>query len=209
MLQVMETEKYRMLPVSDLLAIVLGKDAKDVEIGADMLFEPNALYCSVKELSDKTNLSKGNAKKLLALAELMKRRKPHKEKVLITSSKDIYNYVHEDFEGLDHEELFVLFLNKANYVIQQVRFSIGSYVNSIYDVRQILRKALELKATAMVMQHNHPSGCLVPSHCDDYITKNLLLAGKCMDIQLLDHIIISNEGYYSYEDNKGLESLLK
>ncbi len=209
MLEVIESEQYRMMSVTDLLAIVLGKETKEVEKGADMLFEPNGLYCSVSELSDKTNLSNSNVKKLLAVAELIKRKNTNpKQKVKVESSNDVYEYVREDFEGLDHEELFVLFLNKANYVIQQVRFSVGSYDATMFDVRQIMRKALELKATRMVLQHNHPSGVLKPSTNDDSITKTLYLAGKCMGIVLLDHIILGHKDYYSYINDERLEKII-
>ncbi len=209
MFEVIESEKYRMMSNSELLAIILGKEKTvEVEKGADMLFEPNGLYCSASELAEKTNLSSYNANKLLAISELLKRKRKNKERVKVSSAQDVFNYVHEDFQNLDHEELFVLFVDNGSYVIKQVRFSVGTYANTSFDVRQILRTALELKAIGMILQHNHPSGSLIPSFCDDSITKKLYLAGKCMDINLLDHVIITNEGYYSYADEHRFDSII-
>lgn len=209
MLEVTDSEKYRMMSNTDLLAIILGKEKKDVEKSADMLFEPTALYCSAEELSKKAELSQCNARKVLALSELMKRKKvSKKEPVLIGSAKDAYNYVAEDFKGLDHEELFVLFLNKANFVIKQVRFAVGAIDFVSFDVRRILAKALELKATGMIMQHNHPSGNTHPSGKDDDITKTLYVAGIAIGIPMIDHIIVTENAFYSYAEDKGFENLV-
>ena len=198
MFEVIESEKFRMMSNSDLLAIILGKEKTvEVEKGADMLFEPNGLYCSACELAEKTNLSSYNANRLLAISELLKRKRKSKERVKVTSAQDVFDYVHEDFQNLDHEELFVLFVDNGSYVIKQVRFSVGTYANTSFDVRQILRTALELKAIGMILQHNHPSGSTEASPQDYTITRVLCAAGKVLQIPVIDHIIVGKGGYTS------------
>lgn len=202
MLEVIESEQYRMMSNSDLLAVVLGKDKKEVEKSADMLFETKPLYCSAGELAEKADISSYNAKKVLALAELMKRNPVAKKNAVIDNPNSVFDYVKEDFLGLDHEELFVIFLNNANHVIKKVRFSVGSYDSTVFDVRQIMRVALDVKATAMIMVHNHPSGSIQPSKEDDNITSKLMVAGKCLDIDLMDHLIVSDGKFFSYKSEK-------
>ena len=201
MMNLNDSEQFRLFSNIDLLSVILGES--NIKETARYLFEPSATYGTAKEFAEKAQTTQCKALKALALAELLKRApiKTSKEVASLRNSEDIYNYVKEDFIGLDHEELFVLFLNKALKPIQQVRFSIGSYVGTMFDVRQILRKGLELKATSMVLQHNHPSGNLIPSTQDKDITEQLRKAGQLMTISLLDHIIVTNDAYYSFSDN--------
>ena len=105
------------------------------------------------------------------------------------------------FIDLLHEEFFCLFLNRANKVIKIEQISKGGISGTVTDVRIILKNAILYTASGLIVAHNHPSGNLNPSESDTRITKKIKEAGNLMDIQLLDHLIISNEDYYSFADN--------
>jgi DNA repair protein RadC len=102
---------------------------------------------------------------------------------------------------LEHEEFWVLLLNRNNRAIHRFMTSKGGITSTIIDVRMIMKTALERPATSMILCHNHPSGNTMPSDADQQITRKLKEAGKLMDIQVLDHIIIAQKSYYSFADN--------
>jgi DNA repair protein RadC len=95
----------------------------------------------------------------------------------------------------------VLYLNRANKVIGSYQLSKGGITGTIADVRLILSVALKTLASGLILAHNHPSGNLKPSEADKQITNKIRQAAKLLDIELLDHIIISSEGYYSFADD--------
>ena len=134
-----------------------------------------------------------------AAKELVRRyEKPEAKK--ITSSKDaaeILNFLAHETE----ENFYCIYLNRANKVISTEFISKGTATATIVNAQQIARRALELKAQAVVLSHNHPSGNLNPSDADVKVTKTIKDALKLFEIQTLDHVIISNEGYYSLSDN--------
>ena len=99
-----------------------------------------------------------------------------------------------------HEECWVLYLNRANRVITQQRISAGGLHATVVDVRIILKNAIEQLASSIILCHNHPSGQLIPSQADNALTQKVKDASTMMDIQLLDHLIITREGYYSFAD---------
>jgi len=99
------------------------------------------------------------------------------------------------------EQFIVLYLNRANKVIGSYQLSKGGITGTIADVRLILSVALKTLATGLILAHNHPSGNLTPSDSDINLTKKIKQSAKLMDIELLDHIIISNEGYFSFIDD--------
>lgn len=141
------------------------------------------------------------ARKKIALSAVgLFLKKSPKVRRLIRSSADIYGVLHADLGFLEHEECFCLMLNQASKMIKKVRISVGGITGAAVDVRLILREALLCRATSIVMAHNHPSGNLRPSRDDDEITKSLAKAAETMNIRLLDHLIITDGAYYSYND---------
>ena len=100
--------------------------------------------------------------------------------------------------GLDHEEFWVIFLNNSKRVITKKQVSVGGVASTIVDVKIILKHAVECLATAMILVHNHPSSALRPSTQDDRQTEKLKAAAKLLDIDVVDHIIVGDSGYYSY-----------
>jgi len=95
----------------------------------------------------------------------------------------------------------VLLLNRSNEVIHQYMVSKGGISSTVIDVRMILKTALEKYATSMILCHNHPSGNLTPSDADMQITRKIKEAGRIMEVQVLDHLIITQKNYYSFADN--------
>ncbi len=147
----------------------------------------------------------GSAKALQveAMMEVMRRYQrevTHKEcGYQIRSSEDIQRRMHH-IANLDHEEVWIMLLNRRNEVIKEFRLTSGSSVASVFDTKMIIKRALLEDAQGIVMCHNHPSGNLMPSPQDDNITRKLSEACRSMDLRMLDHVIVSISGYYSYSD---------
>lgn len=158
---------------------------------------------TIKELiKNFKGIGEAKAITIVAALELGKRRKTAEVITLpqIASSADVYNLMHPILADLQHEEVWILLLNKANRVMKKLQISKGGISSSVVDVRMIMKESIESLASGMVICHNHPSGNMQPSKDDDAITHKLHEAGKIMDIQLLDHVIVCDYSYYSYRD---------
>lgn len=145
------------------------------------------------------------AQQVEAVMELARRyfdecNKPDSKK-RISSSSDIYHEMRTCIGNLAHEEIWVIYLNRANRIISKERITSGSAVASIFDLKSIIRNALLHHAQAIILCHNHPSGNKFPSQSDDNITKMLRDASKTMELTMFDHVIVTSDGYYSYNDN--------
>lgn len=147
----------------------------------------------------------GNAKMLQveAVLELIRRYNMEKlpSEMQIKSSKDLYDLMRYKIGNLPHEEIWVVFMNRKNVVISDMKITSGSAVCSVFDLKKIIKEALLFKAESIAMCHNHPSGNLTPSPQDDQITRKLHEACKFMELNFLDHLIITAAGFYSYSDN--------
>ncbi|POR20779.1 hypothetical protein BWK57_12400 [Flavobacterium columnare] len=132
----------------------------------------------------------------------LKKIETHYKVEKITSSKESYKYIREfysdDIEA--YESAFILLLNNANKTIGYAKISQGGIAGTVVDVRLILKYAVEGLATGVIIAHNHPSGKLTPSDLDLDMTKKVKNALKCLDILLLDHIILTSDGFYSFND---------
>ena len=195
---------------AELLAILIGSgnaEESAVELMRKVL---NDYHNNLNELGKASNddlcLYKGigsaKAISILAASELGKRRKEEavKERVTILSSKDVYDCFYPLMCDLPTEEFWVLMLNQASKIIDKVKISAGGLSATAVDVRCILREALVKRASAIVLCHNHPSGNIRPSKEDDYLTRHVAQASECMDIRLVDHIILTDGAFYSYSD---------
>jgi DNA repair protein RadC len=101
---------------------------------------------------------------------------------------------------LAHEEFWIIYLNNSNKVLSKSQLSKGGITGTLVDVRLVFKAALEMGAVSIILSHNHPSGALQPSEADKQITKKLKLAGESLDIRILDHLIITENHYYSFAD---------
>ena len=125
------------------------------------------------------------------------------KKTKITNSQDSYNLFKQmyDADTLEYcESSIVIYLNRANNSIGWQKISQGGLTGTVVDVRMVLATALKCGATSLILSHNHPSGNLFPSKTDDKFTKQINNACEIMEIKLLDHLIITTDGYYSYAD---------
>lgn len=157
---------------------------------------------SIDDLCRYKGIGSAKAISILAASELGKRRKEEavKERVTILSSKDVYDCFYPLMCDLPTEEFWVLMLNQASKIIDKVKISAGGLSATAVDVRCILREALLKRASAIVLCHNHPSGNIRPSKEDDLLTRHVAQASECMDIRLVDHIILTDGAFYSYAD---------
>ena len=157
---------------------------------------------SIDDLCRYKGIGSAKAISILAASELGKRRKEEavKERVTILSSKDVYDCFYPLMCDLPTEEFWVLMLNQASKLIDKVKISAGGLSATAVDVRCILREALIKRASAIVLCHNHPSGNIRPSKEDDLLTRHVAQASECMDIRLVDHIILTDGAFYSYSD---------
>lgn len=123
------------------------------------------------------------------------------QQVAVTASADAYNYLLQRWDSIDYRESFaVLLLSRANKVLGFSWISLGGVTGTIADVRVIYQTALKSNASGIILAHNHPSGQLMPSHADETLTRKLKDAGVLLDIQVIDHVILTSEGYYSFAD---------
>ena len=158
---------------------------------------------SIKELTEGfKGMGEAKAVSICAALELGKRRNACDVPQLdsIRSSRDAFLLFQPILCDLPHEELWIALLSRSNKVIRKAKISQGGISESTVDIRLILKMAVESLASGMVMCHNHPSGNLQPSKQDDDLTRRVREAGKLMCVTLLDHLIISDNRYYSYAD---------
>lgn len=195
---------------SELLAILINTGSKTksaVELGKEVLnLGKNNLNelgkLSVNELMKIKGIGEAKAITLAAALELGRRRQASLSllKSVIKSSNDIAEYLRITLKDNQSEVFAVVFLNKANKINNFEIISKGGITGTVADPRIILKKALESDATSIVLCHNHPSGNLKPSKADEELTTKIKEAAKYFDILVMDHIIVSEDGYYSFAD---------
>ncbi len=138
---------------------------------------------------------------IIAALELGRRRKPIEvEKAKIQSSKDAYSILKQILGDLPHEEFWVLAMNRRNQVQKKILISRGGVSGTVVDVKLVFKPVLQMLSSAVIIAHNHPSGNLYPSKADKTLTKRIVEAGKLLDIEVLDHLIIGDQCYYSFAD---------
>lgn len=195
---------------AELLAILIGSGTKNVsavEVGRTLLSNSDNKLSQLgrKSISDfvKTKgIGEAKAITIIAALELGLRRKHTEisEKPKITSSKEAFDFIHSFISDIAHEEFWVVFLNRSNRIIDKYKLSQGGISGTVIDVRLLLKRALEVLASSLVICHNHPSGNLQPSDNDIKITDKIKTAAQQMDIKLLDHLIIFDNSYLSFCD---------
>ncbi len=195
---------------SEILAILIGSGTKSktaVELSKEILNSvnndlSNLARLSVSDLQKFKGIGQAKAISIAAALELGRRRgdevKP--ERPLIRSSIDAYHYLLPVFKDLDHEEFHILILSRSNHIKSSVLISKGGLSGTIADGKLIFKKALELSAAAILLCHNHPSGNLKPSQSDIKLTKKLKEFGLLIDLPVLDHIIFTDNDYFSFAD---------
>jgi DNA repair protein RadC len=195
---------------SELLAILIGSGSRNesaVQLCQRILAANNNQLSqlgkmSVPKLMTFKGIGEAKAISIVAALELGKRRRMETVEDLskISSSKSVFEIMHPLLGELPHEEFWVLFLSNSNKVIHKSQLSRGGITGTVVDIRLLFKIALEYHATSIILVHNHPSGKLQASDADKDITKKLKLAGEQLDIKILDHVIVTENGYLSFQD---------
>lgn len=197
---------------AELLAILIGSGNKNetaVELSQRILHSINNNLNSLGKLSINdlikrfNGIGKAKAITIIAALELGKRRKLSETEKLeeVLSSKIVYKIFQPILGDLKHEEGWAILLNNSNKIIKKIQLSKGGITATLIDIRLLIKEALENLTPRIILIHNHPSGNPSPSPEDNHITKKLKEACRLLDIHLLDHIIICDNSYYSYQDN--------
>jgi DNA repair protein RadC len=157
---------------------------------------------TIKELEAVKGIGKTKAVSIIAALEIGRRKSEHhfSNKTVVKSSADVGQYLQEKLKDLSFEVFGVILLNQSNKIIRFEIISRGGITATIADPRIIMKLAINYNATSIIICHNHPSGNLMPSNADKEITNKIKESAKLLDIKLLDHIIVSDEGYMSFAD---------
>lgn len=195
---------------AELLAILIGSGSKEetaVDLCKRILRSVNndlneLAKMSVKDLEKFKGVGEAKAIAIIAALELGRRRKDthSQERDKIQCSMDIYKAILPNLLDCHYEEFWLLLLNRQNQIIKKVQVSKGSVNGTMVDARLVFKPAIEHLASAIVLIHNHPSGNIKPSQSDVDITKKLVEIGRLFEIPVLDHIIFTNDKYYSFAD---------
>ncbi|MBN2236944.1 MAG: DNA repair protein RadC [Bacteroidales bacterium] len=195
---------------AEILAILIGSGNRDqtaVELAQTILAANqnnlNALSgLSLEELMKFKGIGEAKAITILAALELGRRRRSSEvlEQKTIRSSKDVFELMYADLADQSFEEFWIILLKRNNQVISKKRISEGGIAGTVADPKKIFKLALDAQASSIILCHNHPSGNLKPSEQDKQLTKKIFLAGKTLDISVLDHLIFGNEGFFSFAD---------
>jgi len=196
---------------AELLAILINNGNKtntamEIAIGLMQNVHNNLQGLSnlsvVEMINFKINgLGKSKAVTIAAALELgVRRNMAIKKKSTIKQSSDVASYLQAELGHKQMESFVVVYLNRANHIIRQETISEGGITGTVADPRIILKKALDHHAVSIILCHNHPSGNLKPSKADEQLTNKIKNAAAFLDIQVMDHIIVSEEGYYSFAD---------
>ncbi|SHF64240.1 RadC family protein [Chryseobacterium vrystaatense] len=195
---------------SELLAIIMGSGSRDesaLELARKIMTSVDNSWHQLSLLSNKDLMKfKGvgavKAVSIIAALEIGKRRAVQEipEKPIISNSKDAYFILKNQLSDLRTEEFWALFLNQSNKVIHISQLTQGGISQSVVDVRILFKTALDYFSTGIIIAHNHPSGSLKASKEDICITQKIKEAGSLLSIQLLDHIIVTEDAYLSFSD---------
>ena len=195
---------------SELLAIIMGSGNREesaVELARKILTSVGNNWnqlslLSVRDLMRFKGIGEAKAISIAAALEIGRRKASQElpEKITITQSSHAYQVLRPYLSDQNVEEFWVIFLNQSNKVIHKTCLTKGGINQTLIDVRVLFKMALEYLATGIIVAHNHPSGSLKPSHEDKEITQNIKQIGDILHISLLDHLIITQEAYFSFSD---------
>ncbi len=195
---------------AELVAILIGSGSKNesaVDLSKRILASvSNHLNelgkLSLKQLMEFKGIGEAKAITIAAALELGRRRRSEEALVRkkIDSSRSVFDIMQPLLGDLTHEEFWIIYLNNSNKIIQKDKLSKGGITGTLVDVRLVLKNALQYGATGIILVHNHPSGTLKPSEADKQLTSKLKTASQSLDIKVLDHLIITQNDYFSFAD---------
>ncbi len=195
---------------AELIAILLGSGSREltaVDLAKHILSSTgnrlnDLARLQVADLCKFKGIGEAKAISIVAALELGRRRREEEavQKSKITSSRDIYELLSATLADIDHEEFWIILLNRSNNVKDKVCISRGGISGTVVDARLVFKPALEQLASGIILCHNHPSGNLKPSDADRKLTAKLVECGKVFDISVTDHLIFTDHGYFSFAD---------
>lgn len=195
---------------AELIAILIGSGSADetaVDLSKRILQSLNNQLSdlgklSVKDLTKFKGIGEAKAISIIAALELGRRRKDSdpEKRIKITDSRSAFDVIYPHLSDLNHEEFWVIYLNRANAVIGKENVSKGGVSGTTVDPKVVFKMAVQFPASAIILAHNHPSGQLKPSQADHQLTRKLKEAGNALDIPVLDHLIIGERDYFSFVD---------
>ena len=196
---------------AELIAIIIGSGTPSlsaVEVAKQILSavnnDLNALArLSVKELMKFRGIGEAKAINIISALELGRRKRESEVTVKpkITGSEDVFKIMSSLLSDLPHEEFWVLLLSRNNSVLKKQQISSGGVSGTVADPKLIFKSALEELASGIILVHNHPSGNTKPSQADISLTKKMKTAGQALEIAVLDHVIFTDQGYFSFADD--------
>jgi DNA repair protein RadC len=198
---------------AELIAILINNGTRNksaVDLAKELMACVNnnlqrLAQLSVKEIVNLKVKGLGEAKAIAIVAALelgVRRGAVENKKDVIIYAKDAAIYLQNVLQHKSHEVFVALFLNQNNKILHTETISEGGIAGTVVDVRLLLRKALEYNTVNIILCHNHPSGNLKPSKEDIELTKKITTAAKLLDININDHIIVSNEGFFSFANEE-------
>lgn len=199
---------------AELLAILIISGTKQdsavdlakklLHLANDNLVELSRM--NVPEMIKLPGIGQARAISIIAALELGRRRTESEviAREKIKSSKDAFHIFRSTMGDKPYEEFWILLLNRANKILRKSPVSEGGISGTVVDPKKIFKIAIDNHATGIILGHNHPSGLLTPSEADLKITKNLVASGKLLEINVLDHLIVGENGYYSFADEGAL-----
>ncbi|MDQ3017065.1 MAG: DNA repair protein RadC [Bacteroidota bacterium] len=200
----------RSLSEAELIAILMRigtRNKSAVDLAKELLTKnQNSLAAlaklTVHELMQIKGIGEAKAVSIAAALELGRRRVTENamQKSQISSSFDAYDLIHSRMRDLTQEEFWIILLDRRSRVIAIEEIHTGGMSAMVVDPKIIFQKALERKASSVILSHNHPSGSPSPSNEDQRLTEKVKMAGNYIDIKVLDHIIIGEGAYYSFAD---------
>jgi DNA repair protein RadC len=198
------------LSEAELISLLLGagtKSTSSVELGKRVLVHANnnlheLARMSIKDLIKINGIGEIKAMAIVAALELGRRRKDRdpEERPTVSKSVDAYEMLKPDLTDINHEEFWIILLNRANRFIRKYQVSQGGVAGTVADPKIIFKVALEELASGIILAHNHPSGNLAASQADIDLTRKLVAGAKLLEIQVLDHIILAGQKYFSFAD---------
>ncbi len=195
---------------AELISLLLGSGTKSistVELGKTILLHANnnlhqLARMTIKDLMKINGIGQTKAMTIVAALELGRRRRDllSEDRPKVSKSMDAYEMLKANLIDIPHEEFWILLLNRANRLMRKYQVSQGGVAGTVADPKIIFKIALNELASGIILAHNHPSGNLTPSQADIDLTKKLAAGARLLEIQVLDHIILAGQKYFSFAD---------
>lgn len=192
------------MSMAELMAIIMGCNDKTLNSCRTILKrcdEQNYPFTQIdRTILKEYAFTPVQMDRFMAAQEFGRRRDNSTKRTSITKSQDVYDAIYPDLVDKKVEEMWVLYMNVRHNILEKRRVASGGVAQTVVDIKVVMAGAISLLASSIAIVHNHPTGCTEPSSDDDRVTQKIKQACQCMDIQLTDHLVFTDNGYYSYAD---------